>query len=368
MPSSDPIEIGLIGSGWITDKHAKAIAAIGDATVIACADVPRDRGGRPGRGEALAKELRIPRYFADYRRMLELPELDAVVIGLPNRLHAEVAIAALEAGKHAMVEKPMCIRLADADRMVALAREKRLVLAYAEELCFCPKFVRAKKLVEQGAIGRVFWIKQTEIHAGPYSDWFFDADLAGGGALMDMGCHSIEYVRWMYDKAEVKRVTAHISTYVHGHRRTAKGAVDDQCILHLEMADGRTALIEAGWTLQGGMDSIAHLQGTEGVIKIDLLRDNGISMFSMRGVEEILPGWSSPDYEWLWQNGYPQEMAEFAAAIREGRAPSESGLDGRAVLEIVWAAYASARERRTIELPYAPPESAATPVELWMNP
>src|SRR5262245_64190005 len=109
---------------------------------------------------------------------------------------------------------------------------------------------------------------------------------------MDMGCHSIEYVRWMYGKAPVRRVTAHMHSYLHGHR----GAVDDQCVIHLELDDGRSALIEAGWTLQGGMDSLAHLQGEEGVIKIDLLRDNGIRMFSMQGVatDEILPGWSSP--------------------------------------------------------------------------
>jgi predicted dehydrogenase len=360
MPSSERVRIGLCGSGWVTDKHAKAIAATQEAEVIACADVQRDRG-RPGRGEALAKDLGIARYFPDYRRMLELPELEAVVVGLPNSLHAEVVLAALDAGKHVMVEKPMCIRLSDADRMVSLARERRLVLAYGEELCFCPKFVRAKELADNGAIGRIFWIKQTEIHAGPYSDWFFDPALAGGGALMDMGCHSIEYVRWMYGKAKVKRVTAHLSTYVHH-------TVDDHCIVHLEMEDGRTALVEAGWTLQGGMSSIAHLQGTEGVLEIDLLRENGIRMFSLRGAEDLTPGWSSPDYEWLWQNGYPQEMTELARAIREGRAASESGEDGRAVLEIVWAAYASAKERRTIELPYVPPQSAATPVELWMTP
>jgi myo-inositol 2-dehydrogenase / D-chiro-inositol 1-dehydrogenase len=366
MPYSERVRLGVIGSGWISDKHAKAIAAIREAELIACADYPRDRGGRPGRGEALAQAHRIAFYFDDYRRMLERPEIEAVVVGLPNSLHAEVVEAALDAGKHVLVEKPMCLRLSDADRLVRLAKEKQLALGYAEELCFCPKFVRAKALVDRGAVGRLFWIKQTEVHAGPYSEWFFDPKLAGGGALMDMGCHSIEYVRWMYGKAKVKRVTAHLHTYVHRQR---KDMVDDQCVVHLELEDGRSALIEAGWTLQGGMDSLAHLQGSEGVIKIDLLRDNGIEMFSTQGVssEEILPGWSRPDYEWLWQNGYPQEMSEFARAIREGRVPSESGEDGRAVLEIIWAAYASARERRTIELPYDPPPHAKTPVQLWMD-
>jgi myo-inositol 2-dehydrogenase / D-chiro-inositol 1-dehydrogenase len=353
MPSFERVRIGLIGSGWVSDKHALALAAIPEAELIACADVMRDRGGRPGRGEALAQTRGLT-YFDDYRRMLERPDLEAVVIGLPNCLHAEVVEAALLAGKHAMVEKPMCIRLSDADRLVKLAKEKRLALGYAEELCFCPKFVRAKELVDQGSIGRVFFIEQKEIHAGPYSDWFFDPNLAGGGALMDMGCHSIEWARWMYGKARVKRVTAQLHTYVHR-------VVDDHCLVHLELEDGRSAMIEAGWTLQGGMDSLARIQGSEGVLKVDLLRDNGLEMFSLR------EGWSRPDYQWLWQNGYPQEMSEFARAIREGRAPAESGDDGRAVLEIVWAAYASAREKRTIELPYEPPRNFETPVQLWME-
>ncbi len=336
MRSSDalrePVRFGLVGSGWVSDKHARAIAAVPGAEVIACADYPRDRGGRAGRGEALAGTLGIRRYFADYRKMLAEPDIEAVVIGLPNCLHAEVAEAALDAGKHAVVEKPLCTRLEDADRIVALAARKRLVLGYAEELCFCPKFVRAKELVDSGAIGRVFWIKQTEIHEGPYSDWFFDPELAGGGALMDMGCHSIEYARWMFGKAKVKRVTAHLNTYRH----RARSGVDDHAIVHLELEDGRSALIESGWTLLGGMNSVAHLQGDEGVLDVDLLKDNGIRMFSTRGepAAQLLPGWSTPDYEWLWQNGYPQEMSEFARAIREGRSAAESGEDGRAVLEI----------------------------------
>src|SRR5687768_15028401 len=107
MPYSERVRLGLIGSGWVSDKHAKAIAAISNAELIACADYPRERGGRPGRGEALAQSHRIAFYFDDYKRMLERPEIEGVVIGLPNSLHAEVVEAALHAGKHALVEKPM---------------------------------------------------------------------------------------------------------------------------------------------------------------------------------------------------------------------------------------------------------------------
>jgi predicted dehydrogenase len=365
MPSFDPVRFGLIGSGWITRVHARALAAIpAQATIAACADYPRDRsGGRAGRGEALARELGVPRYFADYRAMLEDRSIEAVTVALPNALHAEVTVAALEAGKHVIVEKPLCLTLAEADRIVHLAREKELIAGYAEELCYCPKLERAKAIAASGALGRVFLVKQVEAHAGPYSDWFFDPALAGGGASMDMGCHSIEWARWMFDKAPVVSVNAEMRRFVHKER----GPLDDHCLVTFELADGRTAICEAGWTRQGGMVSKAEIQGGEGVLDVDLLTATGLDLFSMRGVEreELYPGWSTPPADWLFENGYPQEMADFARAVRLGGEPRESAEDGRAVLEIIWAAYASAVERRAITLPYTPPRDAPFPAYLY---
>jgi predicted dehydrogenase len=365
----EPVRFGLIGSGWITRIHALAFRRIHEATVVALADYPRDRGDRRGRGEALSRELGVPAYFPDYRSLLDDPQIEAVTVSLPNKLHAEVALAALDAGKHVVIEKPLCLTIEEADRIVDLARRKGLVAGYAEELCYCPKFVRARELVKAGAIGRLFWLKQIEAHAGPYSDWFFDPPLSGGGVVMDMACHSIEYARWMFDKSRVRRVTAQMATYLHLDRRTPHGLVEDHCVVHLELDDGRAAMIESGWTLKGGMDSIAHLQGTDGVLKVDLLKGSGMEMFSANGLagEDILPGWSTPGFEWLDQNGYPQEMADFARAIRMRQKPVESAEDGRQVLEIIWAAYASAALGRSIDLPYSPPAGVEYPSKPWMN-
>jgi myo-inositol 2-dehydrogenase / D-chiro-inositol 1-dehydrogenase len=365
MSSFEPVRFGLIGSGWITKVHLDALRAIpNDARVVACADYPRDRG-RPGRGEAFAREHGVAAYHADYRRMLEDRNIEAVTVALPNVLHAEVALAALEAGKHVIIEKPLCFTLEEAERIVRTAKSRGLVVGYAEELCYSPKLVRGKSVAESGAIGRLLLVKQIEAHAGPYSDWFFDPALAGGGALMDMGCHSIEYARWMFGKAPVRRVTAKMSAWKHVDR----GPVEDHCFVHLELDDGRAAMIEAGWTLQGGMDSIADLVGTDGVMHIDMLKGNGMSLYSVHGnaKEEVGPGWSFLVQDWLAQNGYPQEMQDFARAIREKRTPIESGEDGRAVLEIIWAAYASAAQATTISLPYAPPSDVTRPVDLWLR-
>jgi predicted dehydrogenase len=108
------------------------------------------------------------------------------------------------------------------------------------------------------------------------------------------------------------------------------------------------------------MDSRARLVGAEGVLDVDLLKGTGLSMYSGSS-------WSTPDYEWLWQNGYPQEMADFARSIRTGTTPLESATDGRAVLEIMWAAYVSAAEGRTVELPYTPAASWPYPAAPWLE-
>lgn len=365
MPSAEPVRFAIVGGGVMSENHVKALAASPDTELVAIADYPRDRQGREGRGAELARKHQIGRYAGDYRRMLEDPAVEAVLVVLPNALHAEVALAAVEAGKHVVIEKPLCLSLADADRLIARAAELKRVIGYAEELPYCPRFLRARELVDKRAIGDLFYLKQIEAHSGPYSDWFFDPPMAGGGALMDMGCHSIEYARWMFGKRPVRRVTARMSAYLHH----ARGPLDDHVVVHLEWDDGKSALLESGWSLHGGMESTSRLQGTRGVLDVDLLRGNGMRLFALDGVmdEGLIPGWTVPEYAWLWENGYPQELSDFAQAIRSGGVPRESGEDGRAVLEIMWAAYVSAAEGRTVELPFTPDPKWRYPAEPWVS-
>jgi len=365
MRSSDPVRFAIVGGGVMSENHVRALAAAPETRLVAIADYPRDRGGREGRGAELARKNGVEIYQPDYRRLLDDPRVEALIIVLPNNLHAEVALQAIEAGKHVVIEKPLCLLLADADLIVERAREKKVVVGYAEELPFVPKFVRAKALVQKGAIGELFFLKQVESHSGPYSDWFFDTQQGGGGALMDMGCHSIEYARWMFDKRPVRKVTARMHSYLHKER----GPLEDHVIIHLEWDDGKTALLESGWSLHGGMESVSRLQGTRGVLDVDLLRGNGYRMFTLDGVasEGLIPGWTVPELAWLEENGYPQELTEFARAIREGREASESAADGRAVLEIMWAAYASAAQGRTIELPFVPDPFWRYPAQVWVD-
>ena len=144
----DKVKVGLVGSGFISTVHAEALKRCADAELLAVASPS------PGKAEAFAGKHGIPHHFADYRRLLDMQEIDLVVIGAPNDLHCQVTVAAASAGKHIVLEKPMCLNLADADRMLAACRQAKVKLMYAEELCFAPKYVRLKQLLDSGALGQ----------------------------------------------------------------------------------------------------------------------------------------------------------------------------------------------------------------------
>jgi len=298
--------------------------------------------------------------------MLDKTDIDAVIVGVPNYLHASIAGDIIETGRHVIIEKPLCLSLAEADQIIEQARKKGVLVCYAEELCFAPKYVRAKEIADEGAVGDVYRVSQVEKHEGPYSPWFWQAEKAGGGILMDMGCHSIEFARWFLGKPRVRAVSAWMDTVLHKD----KTEMEDDVIILLEFETGQTALLESSWALLGGMDSITHVFGKQGVIHADLLKGMGLNVYSLQGYGDYAPGargWTFPDYEWNWNNGYPQEDGHFFDCMRTGSEPSESGTDGRQVLEIMLACYASAAEGRRIELPYTPPNDIKTPVDIWLR-
>jgi predicted dehydrogenase len=359
------IRIGLIGSRFVSSIHFDALQAVPGAEVLAVAA----RTMQSAESFALARGIR--HVFDDYRRMLELPELDAVVVGCPNDLHCEVTLAAAAAGKHVICEKPLCLNLTEADRMIEACRNARVKLMYAEELCFAPKYVRLKQLVDQRALGKITLVKQSEKHDGPHADWFWDVRRSGGGVALDMGCHGIEFARWMLggptgrNKPRITSVYAEMRTALHVDRTRG----DDNAILILTFESGETALVEESWSKPGGMDDRAEVYGSDGVAYADLLRGNSIHTYSRHGYDYAVEkagataGWSFTIYEEAWNYGFPQEMTHFVECIRDDAVPLETGIDGRVVLEAIFAAYASAGQGRRIDLPFH--TDAARPIDLW---
>ncbi len=354
------IKVGIVGSGFIADVHAQAISTLPHAMVSAHC------GFGPDRARKFAKKHHVENSYKDYGQLLKESDIDVVILCVPNHLHAPMTIQAAKAGKHVIVEKPLCLTLEQGEHMIDQCRSSGVLLGYAEELCFAPKYVQAKQLADDGAVGRIYRVNQVEKHAGPYSEWFFKPETAGGGIVMDMGCHSIEWARWMFSKTKLVAVTAMMNTVMH----KARTHMEDDTVIYLEFEGGRSALLESSWALHGGMDSYGHVLGDAGVIHVDLLKGQGLLVHSTAGFGQDpsqTRGWTWPDYEWNWNNGYPQEDAHFLQCIRDGSQPTETGEDGLEVLKIIHACYESAARGCRIELPYEPPTDIKAPVELWLR-
>ena len=355
----DKVGVGIIGSQFISTIHAEGLRTCAAAEVVGVASAHADRA------RAFAERFAIPRHFDDYRRLLDRPEVDMVVIGAPNDLHCEMTLAAAAAGKHVVVEKPLCLSLHEADRMIAACRAAGVKLMYAEELCFAPKYVRLKQLLDSGALGRPTLVKQSEKHDGPHAAHFWDVSRSGGGVTMDMGCHAIQFFRWMLGGARIVSVYAQMDTLVHQEKTRG----DDNALLILQFEGGTTALAEESWSKLGGMDDRAEVHGSHGVAYADLLHGSSIETYSTKGYDYAVEkagstrGWSFTMYEENWNYGFPQEMAHFVDCVQNDRRPLVTGEDGRAVLEVVFAAYASAGQGAKVALPF--PTDAPRPIELW---
>jgi len=363
MTQNGRVRVGIIGSRFEADIHAAAIKMAQEAVEVVAVASPT-----PGNAAALAKKYGIPRVFTDYREMLKESDIEMVTIAAPNYLHAQMTQDIAQAKKHVVCEKPLAMTIAEGDEMVDVAKRNGVLLMYAEELFFTPKYLKAKEMADAGAFGKVYLVKQSEKHFGPHSPWFWDVNRSGGGALMDLGCHGIAFCYWFLGRPAIKSVYCQMGTYVHADKTQA----EDDALCILEFANHTVGLIENSWARRGGMDDRIEIYGESGVTYANLHMGNALPTYSENGygyaVEKAptTTGWSYPVFEELWNYGFPQEMAHFARCTRGKENPQSTGQDGLIVLEALYAGYASAGEGRKIDLPFRP-HGVKTPIELWLH-
>ena len=358
------VKIGLIGSRFQADCIAASVKMMPDEAEVVAVAYPT-----PGNAADFARRHGIPAAYTDWRALLRDPAVELVSVTAPNDLHARITIEAAAAGKHVVCEKPLCVTLDEADAMIDACARAGVLLLYAEELFFAPKYVKAKQMADEGAFGRVHLVKQGEKHSGPHADWFWDVDRSGGGALMDLGCHGIAFCWWFLGKPNVRSVYAQLSTQRHGDRTRG----DDEALTIIEFEGGAVGVVENSWTKPGGMYDAVEVYGDRGQTYADLLMGNALPTYSEGGygyAVEKAPstrGWSYPVFEEHWNYGFPQEMRHFARCVRGKETPISDGETGRVVQEVLYAAYASAGLGRKVTLPFRP-RGVARPIDLWKHP
>jgi UDP-N-acetylglucosamine 3-dehydrogenase len=340
--SAAPTRIGVIGCGLIARRtHLPAYAASADADLVAVCS------GRRASAESAAAEFGVRRVHDDWRALIADPEIDAVDICAPNALHAPIAIAASQAGKHVLVEKPMALSLAEADAMIAAARAAERVLMVAHNLRYQPVYEAIKRIVADGLIGRPLAARGVFMHAGPdefwgaTSDWFWQEQAAGGGALLDMGIHMIDLLRWFIDEpvVEVEAMTA----------RLAKPTfADDNAFVLLRFAGGAIASMQASWTARPFPDREVVIHGERGHVALGRAQGEPPALHVQDGGPETA---RKVDIALPAVSALVNPFVHFLRVVREGIPPLTSGEEGRATLAVTLAAYEAARSGCKVALP-----------------
>ncbi|MDD5677143.1 MAG: Gfo/Idh/MocA family oxidoreductase [Kiritimatiellae bacterium] len=237
------IKVGMIGAGAIADDHCSTINRYSGAAMVAVAEI------NPERRDALKKKYSIPKAYERWQDLVADPDLDAVVIALPNMLHAPVSLAAIRAGKHVLLDKPFALNYAEARRVVDTARRSRKVLMLGMNQRYLKDQQILKALVERGELGEIYHAKAywyRRMGAPKFGTWFVNKKLSGGGCMLDIGVHNLDLVLYLIDNWDPVSVSGKVYGKF-GHRGIGEGGwgkSDRNAKLKFDVEDFATALIK----------------------------------------------------------------------------------------------------------------------------
>ncbi len=379
MPESK-IGIGQAGFGGIGKVHAHAYRSIaayypGVLPEVRMAGVCTQSEASAARA---VREGGFARGYSRIDRLLADPEVTVVDCSLPNHLHKEVILSALAARKHVYCEKPLCLAAAEAREIQSAAKTSSLKIGMTFNYRFVPAIVRAKQLIEEGAIGDLYNFHFVYLHTG-YQDqsrplsWRMQRGLSGGGALADLGSHIIDLARYLL--GELSTVFATQKTFITERPRSSgapdKGPVDvdDAMWLQARLASGAIGTMEVSRFATGSLDDLRfRIEGTKGALKFDLMDANWLYWYDGRRRGGDLGGergWvrletashfsgaaiPTPRSILGWERSHAENQFRFLKSITEGTEPSPGLADGVAVQLVMDAAYRSAESGRWVDVP-----------------
>lgn len=332
------MKIAFAGAGYIINIHATAAQAQPDVERYAVVEKFSDKAS------ALAEKFGIQKRYETVEQLLKAGSVEALVIGTPNFLHASQAIAALEAGVHVMVEKPMAMNVREADEMLEASAKSGATLMVAHCWRFDEEVLWLKDQSER--LGKIIRTKGYGVHThwGP-TGWFTQKQFAGGGALADMGIHALDTARFLLGDPQPVAVYAKIGTYYKDYD------VDDTGLIIVEWDNGATSYIETGWWQPhaDGPEAATQLYGTLGFgqlfpTRLELANEQAGT------VDLIDPGFAFPRAEHCPQSMYDAQFAYFLDCIRSQRTPIPGGAEGLINMKIVQAAYEASQTGKVVTI------------------
>lgn len=333
------MKIAMLGSGFIARFYADALTGQRRKDTL---HIVYSRSEE--RAQKFAADYRLPYHTTSMEEAVNHPEVEVVVIALSNDLHLPAVEACAKAGKHVLCTKPLGRSGTEAKQMLELVEKAGVVGGYLEDLCYTPKFLKSLDIVQLGGLGRVLWAKSREAHPGPHSDWFWNKEQSGGGAIVDLGCHCIEISRNFIGKnIKPVEVMCWAATQVHPIE------AEDNAIGMVKYANGAIGQFEVSWCFRGGMDLRDEVMGTEGTIWLNNFLRTGFEVFKagkggyVAEKAESNTGWLFPVGDEVHELGYSHMFTDMFECIEAGKQPGETFYDGYVVNAIIDAAYKSAK-------------------------
>ncbi len=337
------MRLAILGSGFISRFYADSLVAQRRKDVIVSVYSRTEVNAKK-----FAANYNVPHYTTSIKECVEHTDVDAVIIGLSNDMHLEAVLASAAAGKHVLCTKPLGRTASEALQMLQAVEKANVVGGYLEDLCYTPKFLKSLATVKNGSIGEVIWTKSRETHPGPHSDWFWDKEKSGGGAMIDLGCHCVEISRNFIGK-DIKPIEVMCWADTRVHPIDA----EDNAIGLVRYENGAIGQFEVSWTFRGGMDLRDEVMGTEGTIWANNFLRTGFEMFTTGKGEQYVAekaesnvGWLFPVGDEVHELGYSHMFTDMFDAIDKNTEPAETFYDGYIVNAILDAAYKSAASKQ----------------------
>ena len=337
------MKLAILGSGFIARFYADALVGQRRKDVIT-----NVYSRTLSNAKKFADDYKVPNYTDNIKECISHKDVDVVIIALSNDMHLESVLACAASGKHVLCTKPLGRNAKEALQMLQAVEKANIVGGYLEDLVYSPKSIKSLAMIKNGSIGEVIWAKSRETHPGPHSDWFWDKQKSGGGAIIDLGCHCVELCRnYIGKNVKPVEVMCWADTRVHPIE------AEDNAVALVKYENGAIGQIEVSWTFRGGMDLREEVMGTEGTIWTNNFLRTGFEMFTTgKGGDYIAEkaesntGWLFPVGDEMNELGYNHMFTDMFEAIENKREPNENFYDGYVVNSILDAAFLSVKTKK----------------------